>query len=152
MPITEEEVAAAMRDWVDASNGLATSSNHDERLRTFEANGRGFGYRTVAPRGPMSREEFGMAMDRWRGSLDRYRMELESLEPAVAGEVGLASGFYIEDFQHKGQPPERVRVRFTQAMVRDADGWRVIQFHRDIQPFDDNGQYPRSLTRVEPKA
>lgn len=151
MPVTKEEVAQAMRDYMDAINGRYRSTAGENGLRAFETGCHGFGYRTAAARdfSDIREAAYATISDRWRGGLDRYQVELETFDTAVVGEVGLAFGWYVEEFQHKGQPPERARVRFSQSMVRDAEGWHVIHFHRDIQPFDENGQYPRSLTRVE---
>jgi ketosteroid isomerase-like protein len=145
MAITKEDVAGAMRDWVEANNAQDLS-----RLRSLEPEAIGFGYRTLNARlmGAISDDEFFGLMKEFNNNLGRYRMEMESLQTAVAGDVGLAWSFYVEDFQEKGMPPERVRVRFTQAMSKDASGWKVLQFHRDVQPFDEDGRYPRSLTAV----
>ncbi len=144
--ITKEEVAGAFSEWVEAN------SNWDfERLWRFEASGIGFGYRTAAARrmGSITEDDFRRVGEEAKGRMNRYRMETETLRTAVDGDLGLAWGWYVEDFQEKGLPPERARVRFTQAMRKDADGWRVVIFHRDIQPYAEDGQYPRSLTAVE---
>ena len=57
---------------------------------------------------------------------------------------------YIEEFQEKGRPPERARVRFSKVLTKGARGWQVLLYHRDIQPFNDDGSYPRALTVVSP--
>jgi hypothetical protein len=70
--------------------------------------------------------------------------------PQPAGEVGLAWGVYLEQFQEQGHPPERARVRFSKVLTKGPRGWQVLLYHRDIQPFTDDGRYPRSLTVVSP--
>jgi ketosteroid isomerase-like protein len=82
--------------------------------------------------------------------MDSYRLELEDLQTSVTGDIGLAWGVYIEEFQEKGRPPERARVRFSKVLTKGARGWQVLLYHRDIQPFNDDGSYPRALTVVSP--
>ena len=55
-------------------------------------------------------------------------------------------GVFTEDFQEKGRPPEYARVRFSSTLSKEARGWQVLMFHRDIQPFEEDGTYPRELT------
>ena len=75
-------------------------------------------------------------------------MVLEDFETAVVGEVGLAWGTFLEKWQDKGQPPEQARVRFSKVLTKGARGWQVLLYHRDIQPFADDGRYPKVLTVV----
>jgi ketosteroid isomerase-like protein len=82
--------------------------------------------------------------------MDAYRLEPEELQTAVIGEVGLAWGVYLEQFQERGRPPERAQVRFSKVLTKGARGWQVLLYHRDIQPFTDEGRYPRALTVVSP--
>jgi ketosteroid isomerase-like protein len=82
--------------------------------------------------------------------MEYYRVQLEELQTSVTGEVGLAWGVFIEEFQEEGRPPERARVRFSQVLTKGARGWHVLLFHRDIQPFTEAGRYPRTLTVVSP--
>ena len=65
-------------------------------------------------------------------------------------DVGCAWGRHVEEFQEKGRPPERARVRRTKVLMKGAHGWQVLLYHRDIQFFGDDGRYPRSLTIVSP--
>ena len=47
-------------------------------------------------------------------------------------------------------PLERARVRFSKVLTRDASGiWRVLLYHRDIQPFNEDGTHSRALTVVK---
>ena len=49
---------------------------------------------------------------------------------------------HIEDFQHEGRPPERLRVRFTDTLRGGEDGeWKSLLGHRDIQHFGEDGRY-----------
>jgi hypothetical protein len=82
--------------------------------------------------------------------MEYYRVQLEDLQTSVTGDIGLAWGVFIEEFQEKGRPPERARVRFSQVLIKGARGWQVLLFHRDIQPFIEEGLYPRTLTVVSP--
>ena len=56
----------------------------------------------------------------------------------------------LEAFQERGHPPERARVRFSKVLTRGPHGWQVLLYHRDIQPFTEDGRYPRTLTAVSP--
>ena len=81
--------------------------------------------------------------------MDRYSIELDELNTQIDGDIVLAWGFFVENYQVTGQPPERARVRFTAVSRITEDGLRPLIFHRDIQPFDDAGRYLSSLTRVD---
>ena len=35
-------------------------------------------------------------------------------------------------------------------LTKGARGWQVLLYHRDIQPYTDDGRYPRALTVVPP--
>lgn len=141
--ITKEEVAQAVREWASTFD-----SRDYERLWQFECESVGFGYRSTdaRPMAGLGRELYLQVHDGFFSTFERYHLEFESLETAVVDGFGLAWGCYIEDFQHKGMAPERARVRFTQTMRKDESGWKILLFHRDIQPFGEDGRYPRSLT------
>ena len=141
MPITKDEVAEAVRAWFTAYD------THDvDTLIEMEATSVGFGFRTFAPRGQgrIGRE----ILDRFFGGTDYYRLLPENFETAVAGDLGLAWGVFVEEFQLKGEPPERARVRFSNVMAKGAHGWQVLLYHRDIQPFTTEGGYPKTLTSI----
>jgi hypothetical protein len=59
-------------------------------------------------------------------------------------------GAFLEQWQEKGRVPEQARVRFSKVLTRGAQGWQVVLYHRDIQPFADDGRYPRELTILSP--
>ena len=73
--------------------------------------------------------------------MDYYRVTVDELHTDVVGDVGMAWGFYTEEFQLKGRAPERVRARFSNAWKRDPSGWHLLTYHRDAQPFDSSGRY-----------
>jgi len=139
LPITNDEVAEAVRDWCEAYN------THDvDTLVEMEASSYGFGFRSLAPRGRgrVLRE----VLTGFFSGVDYYTLTLESLETNIHGDVGLAWGVFIEDYQHKGRPPERARVRFSNVMTKAGPTWQVLLYHRDVQPFDEHGRYPTTLT------
>lgn len=148
MPITKEEVAEAVQRWFAAWN-----SKDITIIAAMEARAVGLGWRAFSSR---ERDyvarggEAGVFQRRERlfGRMDNFRLELEDLQTAVAGDVGLAWGVFIEEFQEKGQPPERARVRFSKVLTKGATDWQILFFHRDIQPFDEEGRYPKALTVV----
>ncbi len=146
MSITEKEVEEVVR------SGLAAWERRDVEAIVANSRGRGlgFGYRTKVERDRSGASDTEVARwtEAWLGTLENYRLRFEELHAAVDGDIGLAWGVYIEEFQHKGQPPERARVRFTTTLKMRADGWESLLYHRDIQPFDEDGNYPRSLTQV----
>jgi ketosteroid isomerase-like protein len=147
MAITKEEVAEAVRAWCTAWH------THDiPTIAAMEAQAGGFGFRPLTRRDHVAISEAGhiQAMERFFSQIDYYRVELEDLQTSVTGDVGLAWGVYIEEFQEKGRPPERARVRFSKVLTKGARGWQVLLYHRDIQPFTAEGRYPRELTVVSP--
>ena len=143
MSITKDDMAEAMHDWCAAANAKDANRNWE-----MEAGSVGFGYRSFAWRDQSAAHggSYVPAMEHFYARLINYRLALEDLQTAVREDVGFAWGVYIEEFQQEGMPPERARVRFSQTMAKDASGWKVLMFHRDIQPFDDDGRYPRILT------
>jgi ketosteroid isomerase-like protein len=82
--------------------------------------------------------------------MDSYSLVPEDFETSATGDLGLTWGVFIEEFQEKGHPPERARVRFSKVLTKGAQGWHVLLYHRDIQPFTDAGRYPKTLTVISP--
>ena len=147
MSITKEEVAEVVRGY------MAAYDNHDiETIVAMEAGEVGFGFRRIAWRDWDSLGEGGRSAknEQFFGDMDYYHLSLEDLQTSVSGDIGLAWGVFIEDFQVKGRPPERARVRFSNALSKGARGWQSLLFHRDIQPFDEEGCYPTDLTVNSP--
>ena len=103
--------------------------------------GFGFGYRTRDARPGQSREEERGVIEKFLTTAEYYRATLDEIRTAVDGDIGLAWGVFTEEFHIRGRTPERVRVRFTTALKREGRAWRQLVFHRDAQPFDENGNY-----------
>ncbi|HUF65534.1 MAG TPA: hypothetical protein VMM17_06105 [Gemmatimonadaceae bacterium] len=102
--------------------------------------GVGYGFRTFAARLPANLP----TMDAFASAMDHYRITLNELHTEVVGDIGLAWGVHTEEFKPKGQPPESVRVRFTNTLKWDGTAWRSLLYHRDAQLFDQNGRYIRT--------
>jgi ketosteroid isomerase-like protein len=147
MAMTKKEVADAVRAW-----RAAWHTGDIQTIIAMEAWGGGFGFRMLARRDHAAQGEEGrvQGLAQFFGQMDYYRMVLEDLQTSVTGDIGLAWGVFIEEFQEKGRPPERARVRFSKVLTKGASGWQVLLYHRDIQPFTDAGAYPRALTVVAP--
>jgi len=145
MGISKEDVAAAVRHWLDLNNRRQAAE-----IAAMEGNAVGFGYRSPTLRDLSQVGEAGYAagMARFFATLEFYEARFEELETAVHGEIGFAWGRIVEDLRYIGRDPERARVRFSQAMAKTDRGWQVLSFHRDIQPFDSEGRYPGELTSL----
>ena len=147
MPMTNEDVAEAVRGWCTAW--------HTQDIQTIvalEARAVGFGFRPWAWRDHIARSEkdYAQVLERFLGQMEYYSLQPEDIQTSVTGEISLAWGVYLEQWQEKGRPPEQARVRFSKVLTKDARGWQVLLYHRDIQPFSDDGRYPRTLTMVSP--
>ncbi len=142
MSITADEVAQATRDWLGAF-----SLGELERAFSIESTSFGYGFRNrqwrdIAAAG----DAYGRAIGQWFEGLSHYSLQFEELHSRVAGDTGFAWGVYVEETEAPGHPRERARVRFSHALQKDESGWHVLMFHRDIQPFEEDGRYPRALT------
>ncbi len=143
MTITKEEVAQAVRDWCTAYD-----TRDVETIVAMNARAAGFGFRARDWRDHAASGEAAdtrTLQQMYERAVD-YHVTLEELRTAVEGDVGLSWGVFIEGYQWVGQPPEKARVRFSMALAKGQAGWQVLLFHRDIQPFDEDGRYPRALT------
>jgi hypothetical protein len=114
----------------------------------MEAGAFGFGFRAMASRNHAIERPAPLAdvLERFFGSLDSYSFVPNEFETSAAGEVGMAWGTITETWQHKGQVPEQARVRFSMVFTKAEQGYQVLLYQRDIQPFADQGFYPKSLT------
>ena len=122
---------------------IAAYTAHDpETITRLDPAAPGFGFRTLQAR-PADRPYMD-ALKTFLANQEYYRIELNDLHTEVDGDVGLAWGFWTEDFKGKGQSPERVRVRFTFTFKHDGQGWRTLLYHRDAQRFDERGAYLRN--------
>lgn len=142
MPITKEEVAEAVRRWYAAW--------HTGDIRTIvamEAEAGGFGFRALARRDHAALGEgFFHFVERFFSQMDYFRVEVEDLQTSVTGDIGLAWGVHIEEFREKERSPERARVRCSLVLTKARGSWQILLYHRDIQPFNGEGSYPRALT------
>jgi hypothetical protein len=116
---------------------------------------RGFGYRTEAPRipGDIPQENWNQLIEDFFKMFKYYKIKPEDFNVKVDGDIGLIWGFFVEDFQVAGKPPERNRVRFSATARRIENGrWVTLLGHRDIQPFDEKGRYiPKYLESEDSK-
>jgi len=144
MPITPEDVADAVRQWCTAWH-----TRDIPTILAMEAQAGGFGFRRVDRRDHVAMGE-RKTLEQFFSRMEAYRLEPEHIQTAVTGAVGLAWGVYLETFQEQGRPPERARVRFSKVLTKGPHGWQVLLYHRDIQPFTEDGRYPRTLTTVPP--
>ena len=148
MPMTKEEVAEAAREWCEAFN-----TRDIPTIIAMEGQAGGFGYRALARRDHAALGEgtsWQQILEQFFGRMEYFRCKLEDLQTSVTGDIGVAWGLLIEEFQEKGRPPERARIRLSLVLTKGAQGWQVLLYHRDIQPFDEDGSYPRALTVVSP--
>lgn len=105
--------------------------------------GLGFGYRFRDARVGGTVEEQRQALTAWFGTVDRFRVDDVDVNCSVDNDIATVWGFFTEDFAHKGQDPERVRVRFSKVLRRVGDRWQPVWSHRDIQEFAEDGFYIR---------
>jgi ketosteroid isomerase-like protein len=147
MAITPEDVADAVRQWCTAWH-----TRDIPTILAMEAQAGGYGFRPLARRDHAARTEaeYRQNLERFFGQMASYSLQPEDIQTSVIGEIGLAWGVYLEAFQEQGHPPERARVRFSKVLTRGPRGWQVVLYHRDIQPFTEDGRYPRTLTGVSP--
>ena len=107
----------------------------------------GFGFRNQAPRHlkEFTPEHIRERLKIWFDTIEYYKITPEEINIVLDGsDIGLAYGFFIEEVKHKGQPPEKIRVRFSETYRKGKDGkWRQLMGHRDIQRFQENGLYIR---------
>jgi ketosteroid isomerase-like protein len=146
MAMTKEDVAAAVRAWCTAWH-----TRDMQTIMGMEARAVGFGFRPLAWRdhlGNTYTEGRDRSLEQFFGQKVSYSLVLQELQTAVEGDVGLAWGVFLEQWQDKGQPPEQARVRFSKVLTKSAHNWQVLLYHRDIQPFADDGRYPKTLTVV----
>ena len=106
--------------------------------------GIGFGFRTWAARQAAPNANTDEGIQSFASIMDYFTIKLEEVHTAVVGDVGLVWGVHTEDFKMKGQPPETVRVRFTNTLRWDGNRWKNLLYHRDAQNFDEKGRYVRA--------
>jgi ketosteroid isomerase-like protein len=136
-PLTKSMVEAHIREWIDAF-----ASNSPAQVVKLDPPANGFGYRALEARSAsMSVATWLNTNKEFFGGMDYYRVRLDKVQTEVEGDIGLAWGFFTEDFKRKGRSPEKVRVRFTTTLRYDRGNWKTLLYHRDIQGFDEKGSY-----------
>jgi ketosteroid isomerase-like protein len=106
----------------------------------------GFGFRSREPRKKdVNPESIRTDLKTWFDTIEYYKITPEEINILIDGsDIGLVYGFYIDEIKHKGQTPEKYRVRFSETYRKGKDGkWHMLLYHRDIQHFQENGLYIR---------
>ena len=146
MSVENKEIAEAVQRY------MSTFSSGDfETFTQIEAHVAGFGFRTIGWRSRTRDFDVKAHAERLkknRDNLEYYHAEMEELNTSAEDKIGLAWGFWVERFKVRGQPPEQAHVRFSFLFKKEANGWRMFMYHRDIQPFDKDGRYLTEFTKV----
>jgi hypothetical protein len=130
--------AASLEQWIRSGYEFSWESGQpmqDEVRQVWSQlgwGGVGYGFRTFQSR--RGTADSVPSMEYWRVTLDE-------LHTSVVGDIGLAWGVHTEEFKVKGQPPDTVRVRFTNTLRWNGQRWENLLYHRDAQVFGENGRY-----------
>ena len=130
--------AASLEQWIRSGYEFSWESGQampDEVRKVWSqlgSGGAGYGFRTFR-----AREGTPDSIP----SLERWRVTLDELHTSVVGDIGLAWGVHTEEFTMVGEPPETVRVRFTNTLRWNGQRWENLLYHRDAQVFGENGRY-----------
>ena len=132
------QTAASLEEWMRSGYEFRWESGQpmrDEVRQVWSqlgSGGVGYGFRTFHARvGPPDSIP----------SMEYWRVTLDELHTSLSGNTGLAWGVHTEEFKVKGQPPETVRVRFTNTLTWTGQRWENLLYHRDAQVFGENGRY-----------
>ncbi len=144
MPITTKEIEDLIRQEIHGWD------SHDmEAVSAINAEAIGFGFRARASRDHKTLgKDLLQQLKGWIQAHEYYHVALEELNTSAKGDTGFAWGFHIEDFQMKGQAPEKVRVRFSVVYKKEGGQCKVVFYHRDAQPFDDSGDYVKESIEI----
>ena len=133
-----EELTLSLEQWIRRGFEFSWQSGQpmrDEVRQVWSqlgSGGVGYGFRTfqarVAPPGSIP-------------SMQYWRVTLDELHTSLVGDIGLAWGVHTEEFKVQGQPPETVRVRFTNTLAWNGQQWESLLYHRDAQAFGEDGRY-----------
>jgi len=135
--LTPQEVAQRTRAVFEVWNTL-----DPDKIVDLYTGGHGFGYRTRPPRPPHgNKDDYRAGLMHWLESIESYSIVIDELHTAAEGNVGIAWGYYREEFRTTGGAPEVMRGRFSEVMKRDENGWQTLFYHRDMTPFDDRELY-----------
>jgi len=145
MTIQNEEIAEYLRKELVAWN----SKDADSIAEIIAHIKCGFGWRAESHREHSNpTEEMKKRINKFLNTMERYQIDMDELHTWAEDTIGLAWGVWYERFKQKGQPSENARVRFSVTFQKNSDGWHIIMYHRDIQPFNEDGRYPIELTMV----
>lgn len=142
-----EKLTSSLEQWIRSGFEFSWESGQPMRDQVRQVwsqlgrGGAGYGFRTFQARGNTARSNSNQTSQALLPSMEYWRATLDELHTAVIGEIGLAWGVYTEEFKVKGQPPETVRVRFTNTLRWDEQGWENLLYHRDAQLFGEDGRY-----------
>ena len=143
MAVEDKEIAEKFNKSIEILNSGdidAIIAEEDDRLIC------GFGWRGRAWREGVGHEQ---GTRTFLENIEEYHREIQELNTWSKDNTGLAWGFETESYKMKGRPSEKALIRFSVTLMKDSDGWHDIMYHRDIQPFNENGFYPIELTRIE---
>lgn len=122
--LTREMVESRIKEVISAYD-----SNDVERIVKVDPGANGFGFRELNAR-PADTVSWSNGLKAFLTRADYYRMHLDEVHTNVDGNVGLAWGFYTEDFRLKGRSPEKLRVRTPMDVPIAADVIRAVESAR----------------------
>ena len=138
-PLSAQTItAASLEQWIRSGYGFSWESGQPMPAEIRQvwgqlgSGGVGYGFRTF-----QAREGTPDSIP----SMEYWRVTLNELHTSVVGDVGLAWGVHTEEFRETGQPPETIRVRFTNTLRWNGQGWENLLYHRDAQVFGDDEKY-----------
>lgn len=139
--------ASSLEQWIRSGFAFRWQSGEprrDEVLQVWRQLGRGgvgYGFRTFEPRVDSASAGLDPTAQALVANMEYWRVTLDELHTSAVGDIGLAWGVYTEEFKAKGEPPETVRVRFTNTLRWDGQGWKNLLYHRDAQAFGEDAGY-----------
>lgn len=133
-----QTTSTSLEQWIRSGYGFSWESGRpmpDEVRQVWSelgSGGVGYGFRSFEARA--GAPDSIPSMEYWRVTLDE-------LHTSVDGNIGLAWGVHTEEFKLRGQPPETIRVRFTNTLKWNGQRWVNLLYHRDAQLFGVSGTY-----------
>lgn len=142
MSVQDKEIEEYIRNLAEAIN-----SRDIAFLEAVDA-GRvgGFGWKSSAWR--ENSAGFKINYKQFFETFEHYTTDYPEIHTWSDGNIGLAWGICTESLQRKGDQPHKARMRFTFTLRKDSNGWHELMYHRDIQPFNEDGRWLAELTRV----
>lgn len=130
--------AASLEEWIRSGYDFTWERGQPMRddvrqvWTQLGSGGIGYGFRTF-----QARESTPDSIPKIR----YWRVTLDELHTMVVGDIGLAWGVHTEEFEVEGEPPDTVRIRFTNTLRWNGQRWENLLYHRDAQVFGENGKY-----------